>query len=208
MTQYIVALTGGIGSGKSTVANAFAALGVPLVDADVIAREVIEPGSPALHAIAQRFGPAMLNADGSLDRAALRARIFSDPEEKAWLNGLLHPLIKRQTEQQLRYARAPYVLWVVPLLIENNLQQRADRVLVVDVEREVQIARTLSRDGVSREQVENILAAQVPRQRRLACADDIIDNSGRPEEITDRVATLHRRYLALAASATRQDKSP
>ncbi|CAJ0992048.1 Dephospho-CoA kinase [Sodalis praecaptivus] len=208
MTQYIVALTGGIGSGKSTVANAFAALGVPLVDADVIAREVVEPGIPVLRAIAQRFGPAVLNADGSLDRAALRARIFSDPEEKAWLNGLLHPLIKRQTEQQLRSARAPYLLWVVPLLIENNLQQRADRVLVVDVAREVQIARTLSRDGVSREQVENILAAQVPRQRRLACADDIIDNSGRPEEITDSVATLHQRYLALAASATRQDKSP
>ncbi|MFT4465112.1 MAG: dephospho-CoA kinase [Sodalis sp. (in: enterobacteria)] len=208
MTQYIVALTGGIGSGKSTVANAFAALGVPLVDADVIAREVVEPDDPALRAIAQHFGPAVLSADGSLDRAALRARIFSDPEEKAWLNGLLHPLIKRQTEQQLRSARAPYVLWVVPLLIENNLQQRTDRVLVVDVDPEVQIARTLSRDGVSSEQVENILAAQVPRQRRLACADDIIDNSGRPEEITDRVATLHRRYLALAASATRQDKSP
>lgn len=210
MTQYIVALTGGIGSGKSTVANAFAALGVPLVDADVIARKVVQPDGPALRAIAQRFGPAVLSADGSLDRAALRARIFSDPdpEEKAWLNGLLHPLIQRRTEQQLSSARALYVLWVVPLLIENNLQQRADRVLVVDVDREIQIARTLSRDGVSREQVENILAAQASRQRRLACADDIIDNSGRLEEITDRVATLHRRYLALAASATRQDKSP
>ncbi|WP_074011697.1 dephospho-CoA kinase [Candidatus Sodalis sp. SoCistrobi] len=208
MTQYIVALTGGIGSGKSTVANAFAALGVPLVDADVIAREVVQPESPALHAIVQRFGPAMLSADGSLDRAALRARIFSDPAEKAWLNGLLHPLIQRQTEQQLRSARTPYVLWVVPLLIENNLQQRANRVLVVDVDRERQIVRTLSRDGVSRAQVENILASQVSRQQRLACADDIIDNSGRPEEITDRVATLHQRYLALAASATRQDKSP
>lgn len=208
MTQYIVALTGGIGSGKSTVANAFAALGVPLVDADVIAREVVQPESPALHAIVQRFGPAMLSADGSLDRAALRARIFSDPAEKAWLNSLLHPLIQRQTEQQLRSARTPYVLWVVPLLIENNLQQRANRVLVVDVDRERQIARTLSRDGVSRAQVENILASQVSRQQRLACADDIIDNSGRPEEITDRVATLHQRYLALAASATRQDKSP
>lgn len=208
MTQYIVALTGGIGSGKSTVANAFAALGVPLVDADVIAREVVQPDCPALHAIVQRFGPAMLSAGGSLDRAALRARIFSDPAEKAWLNGLLHPLIQRQTEQQLRSARTPYVLWVVPLLIENNLQQRANRVLVVDVDRERQIARTLSRDGVSRAQVENILASQVSRQQRLACADDIIDNSGRPEEITDRVATLHQRYLALAASATRQDKSP
>ena len=208
MTQYIVALTGGIGSGKSTVANAFASLGVALVDADVIAREVVQPESPALHAIVQRFGPAMLSADGSLDRAALRARIFSDPAEKAWLNCLLHPLIQRQTEQQLRLARTPYVLWVVPLLIENNLQQRVNRVLVVDVDRERQIARTLSRDGVSRAQVENILAAQVSRQQRLACADDIIDNSGRPEGITDRVATLHQRYLALAASATRQDKSP
>ncbi|MBT9432385.1 dephospho-CoA kinase [Candidatus Sodalis endolongispinus] len=208
MTQFIVALTGGIGSGKSTVANAFAALGVPLVDADVIAREVVQPESPALDAIVQRFGPAMLSADGSLDRAALRARIFSDPAEKAWLNGLLHPLIQRQTEQRLRSARTPYVLWVVPLLIENNLQQSADRVLVVDVDRARQIARTLSRDGVSRAQVENILAAQVSRQQLLACADDIIDNSGRPEEITDRVATLHQRYLALAASATRQDKSP
>lgn len=206
MTQYIVSLTGGIGSGKSTVAKAFAALGVPLVDADVIAREVVEPGSPTLNAIAQRFGPVVLTADGSLDRAALRARIFSDLEEKTWLNDLLHPLIKRQTKQQLRSARAPYVLWVVPLLIENNLQHRADRVLVVDVEREVQIARTLSRDSVSRKHVENILAAQVPRQRRLACADDIIDNSGRPDELMDRVATLHRRYLALAASATLQDK--
>ncbi|MGL9773114.1 MAG: dephospho-CoA kinase [Sodalis sp. (in: enterobacteria)] len=208
MTQYIVALTGGIGSGKSTVANAFAALGVPLVDADVIAREVVQPESPALRAIVQRFGPAMLSADGSLARAALRARIFSDPAEKTWLNGLLHSLIQRQTEQQLRSARAPYVLWVVPLLIENNLQQRANWVLVVDVDRERQIARTVSRDGVSREQVENILAAQVSRQRRLACADDIIDNSRRPEEITDSVATLHQRYLALAASAIRQDKSP
>ncbi|MGP4123394.1 MAG: dephospho-CoA kinase [Sodalis sp. (in: enterobacteria)] len=195
MTQYIVALTGGIGSGKSTVANAFAALGVPLIDADAIARKVVEPDSPALRIIAQHFGSMMLKKDGSLDRAALRARIFSVPKEKAWLNGVLHPLIKRQTEKQLRSARAPYVLWVVPLLIENNLQQRANRVLVVDVDREVQIARTLSRDDVSREQVENILAAQVSRQRRLACTDDIIDNSGLRKEIRVRVASLHRRYL-------------
>ncbi|OZI14001.1 dephospho-CoA kinase [Sodalis-like symbiont of Philaenus spumarius] len=208
MTQYIVALTGGIGSGKSTVANAFAALGVPLVDADVIAREIVQPESPARRAIVQRFGQAMLSADGALDRAALRACIFSDPAKTTWLNGLLQPLIQLKTEQQLRSARAQYVLWVVPLLIENNLQQRANRVLVVDVDRERQIARTINRDGVSREQVENILAAQASRPRRLACADDILDNSGRPEEITDSVATLHQRYLALAVSATRQDKSP
>lgn len=208
MTQYIVALTGGIGSGKSTVANAFAALGVTLVDADVIAREMVQPESPALRAIVQRFGPAMLSADGSLDRASLRARVFSEPTEKTWLNGLLHPLIQRQTEQKLRAARAPYVLWVVPLLIENNLQQRANRVLLLDVDRERQIERTISRDGISREQVENILASQVSRRRRPVCADDIIDNGGRPEEIADRVSTLHQCYLSLAASAPRQNKSP
>lgn len=206
--QYIVALTGGIGSGKSTVANVFATLDVPLIDADVIAREVVKQNSPTLSAIAKHFGPEVLDSNGALDRAALRARIFSDSKEKTWLNSLLHPLIKRKTEQKLRSARAPYVLWVVPLLIEYDLQKRADRVLLVDVEHEVQIARTLSRDGVSREQVKNILAAQAPRQRRLACADDIIDNNGFPEKITDRVAILHRRYLALSVSETRQDKSP
>lgn len=198
MTEYIVALTGGIGSGKSTVANIFAALGVPLVDADVIARKVVEPESPALSAIMQRFGKAVLSADGTLDRTALRAFLFSDLEQKAWLNDLLHPLIHRQTEHQFRSARAPYVLWVVPLLVENNLQQRANSILVVDVDREIQIARTLSRDGGSREQVETILAAQVSRQRRMIYADDIIDNSGRPEEITDHITTLHRHYLACA----------
>lgn len=207
VTQYIIALTGGIGSGKTTVANTFAVLGVPLVDADIIARQIVEPGSPILRAIVQRFGPTILHSDGSLDRAALRVRIFSDDREKAWLNGLLHLLIQRKTEQQLRSVHAPYVLWVVPLLFENNLQHRPNRVLVVDVEPEVQIARTLGRDEVSRAQVENILAAQVSRQQRLTCADDIIDNSRCLEEITDQVAALHRCYLVLAASASKQNKS-
>ncbi|SNC58544.1 dephospho-CoA kinase [Sodalis endosymbiont of Henestaris halophilus] len=200
--QYIVALTGGIGSGKNTVANAFAAFGIPLVDADVIAREIVEPDSPVLHAIKQRFGSAVLTASGLLDRAALRARIFSCPEEKSWLNGLLHPFIQRKTEQELRSARGPYVLWMAPLLIENNLQQHANRVLVVDVDREVQIVRTLRRDGVSRELVENILTTQVSRQRRLACADDVIDNSGCPEKLTERIAILHQRYLAFSAAGS------
>lgn len=207
MTQYIVALTGGIGSGKTTVANAFAALGVPLVDADIIARQIVEPGNSVLRAIAQCFGPTILHADGSLDRAALRMRIFSEIREKAWLDGLLHLLIQRKTEQQLRFAHAPYVLWVVPLLLENNLQYRPNRVLVVDVEPVVQITRTLGRDDVSRTQVENILAAQVSRQQRLTCANDIIDNSRCLEEMASQVAALHRRYLVLAASASRQDKS-
>ncbi|UVK78697.1 MAG: dephospho-CoA kinase [Sodalis sp. Ffu] len=205
--HYIVALTGGIGSGKSTVASAFTALGVPLVDADVIARQVVQPGSPALRAIADRFGLMMLCADGSLNRAALKKQIFKAPNDKSWLNDLLHPLIQKKTEQQFRSVRTLYMLWVVPLLIENNLQRRANRILVVDVEHRIQITRTMSRDGSSRSQVKKILDAQVPRQQRLACADDIIHNSGHPEEIKNHVTILHRRYLTLAALETQQDKS-
>lgn len=202
---YIVALTGGIGSGKSTVADAFARHGVTVVDADVIARQVVEPGTPALAAIAKRFGNEMLQPDGRLNRAALRQRIFSNPDEKSWLNQLLHPLIHQKTQCQLAQVTSPYALWVVPLLVENNLQERADRVLVVDVDNETQLARTIARDGISRQQAQNILSAQVTREQRLAAADDIIDNSGTAQGIEPLVAALHRRYLELAASATRQD---
>ncbi|KFX01649.1 dephospho-CoA kinase [Pectobacterium carotovorum] len=198
---YIVALTGGIGSGKSTVADEFATLGATIVDADIIARQVVEPGKPALDAIRLRFGDAMLNTDGSLDRAALRQRIFSSPAEKQWLNNLLHPLIHQETQAQFQVASAPYILWVVPLLVENGLQQRAQRILVVDVDKETQLARTLARDGISRQQAENILAAQATREQRLAYADDIIDNSRCPNELAPQVAELHRQYLELAASA-------
>ncbi|MEA9391796.1 dephospho-CoA kinase [Acerihabitans sp. TG2] len=203
--HYIVALTGGIGSGKSTVANAFAELGATIVDADVIARQVVEPGSEALRAIHARFGDNILLPDGMLNRPLLRRRIFSSPQDKVWLNALLHPLIQHGTRQRIANATGDYVLWVVPLLLENHLQSQADRVLVVDVEPEVQIARTLRRDGIDREQIENILAAQATREQRLACADDIIDNSGRPNAITANVAKLHRHYIQLATSATRQD---
>ncbi|MCA6925504.1 dephospho-CoA kinase [Pectobacterium versatile] len=198
---YIVALTGGIGSGKSTVADEFATLGATIVDADIIARQVVEPGKPALDAIRLRFGDAMLNTDGSLNRAALRQRIFSSPEEKQWLNNLLHPLIHQETQARFQSASAPYILWVVPLLVENGLQQRAQRILVVDVDKETQLARTLTRDGISRQQAENILAAQATREQRLAYADDIIDNSRCPNELAPQVAELHRQYLELAASA-------
>lgn len=198
---YIVALTGGIGSGKSTVADEFAKLGAAIVDADIIARQVVEPGKPALDAIRLRFGDAMLNTDGSLDRAALRQRIFSSPAEKQWLNNLLHPLIHQETQAQFQVASAPYILWVVPLLVENGLQQRAQRILVVDVDKETQLARTLARDGISLQQAENILAAQATREQRLAYADDIIDNSRCPNELAPQVAELHRQYLELAASA-------
>ncbi len=203
--HFIVALTGGIGSGKSTVADAFARFGVTIVDADVIARRVVEPGTPALKAIIARFGAEVRQADGALDRRALRQRIFSSEDDKIWLNGLLHPLIQQHTAQQFDEATGDYVLWVVPLLVENQLQHRANRVLVVDVAVETQINRTLKRDGVDRRQITRILAAQATREQRLAIADDIIDNNGNPDDIVERVAALHRCYQACAASATRQD---
>lgn len=200
---YTVALTGGIGSGKSTIANGFAALGVTIIDADVIAREVVEPGSPALQAIVERHGKSLLTEQGTLFRARLREIIFQSPEEKHWLNSLLHPLINARTQQLKAQARSPYVLWVVPLLVENQLQHQANRILVVDVDEATQLQRTQLRDNISLEQAKNILAAQATRQQRLACADDIIDNSGAPEDALPQVAELHRRYLALAA--TQQD---
>lgn len=165
--RYIVALTGGIGSGKSTVANAFADLGINVIDADIIARQVVEPGAPALHAIADHFGENMIAADGTLQRRALRERIFANPEEKNWLNDLLHPLIQQETQHQIQQATSPYVLWVVPLLVENSLYKKANRVLVVDVSPETQLKRTMQRDDVTREHVEQILAAQATREARL-----------------------------------------
>ncbi|OQP34323.1 MULTISPECIES: dephospho-CoA kinase [Pantoea] len=200
---YTVALTGGIGSGKSTIANAFAALGVPLIDADRIAREVVEPGSPALQRIVERHGPDILTDQGALNRARLREIIFQSPEEKSWLNNLLHPLINARTQQLKALTTAPYVLWVVPLLVENGLQRQADRVLVVDVDEATQIARTIQRDGIDLQQAKNILSAQATRSARLAVADDVINNSGAPADALPQVAALHQRYLTLAA--TQQD---
>lgn len=198
---YTVALTGGIGSGKTTIANGFASLGVPLVDADIIARLVVEPHSPGLTAIHQHFGETILLPDGSLNRALLRDIIFKHKEEKAWLNQLLHPLIQQETQKQIQQIKAPYFIWVVPLLIENKLTHLADRVLVVDVTEEEQITRTMQRDNVSREHVLNILTAQASRQERLAAADDIIDNHDNNQNITDVIKQLHQHYLELAHQA-------
>ncbi|MFI3310363.1 dephospho-CoA kinase [Ewingella allii] len=203
--SYIVALTGGIGSGKSTVADSFARHGVSIVDADVIARQVVEPGQPALQALIDHFGNEIAHDDGSLNRGALRQKIFTHPEEKQWVNQLLHPLIHARTRELFAAATTPYLLWVVPLLVENGLHSVADRVLVVDVSEQTQLARTIQRDGISLQQAQSILSAQATRQQRLACADDIIDNNGGAETLEPRVASLHSRYLELAASATRQD---
>ncbi len=202
--RYTVALTGGIGSGKTTIADAFAARGVDIVDADAIARQVVEPGQPALAEIQAKFGQAVILSDGRLDRKAMRERIFTSAENKAWLNALLHPLIQQETRRQLALTHSVWCLWVVPLLVENNLQHLANRVLVVDVDRETQLRRTMTRDGISREQAEHILAAQATRERRLAVADDIIDNGGSPESVAARVALLDQHYRRLAG-ATNQD---
>ncbi|MGG7794765.1 dephospho-CoA kinase [Klebsiella aerogenes] len=203
---YTVALTGGIGSGKSTVADEFAHLGVTVIDADIIARQVVEPGTPALLAIAERFGPQMINDDGSLNRRRLRERIFAHSEDKAWLNALLHPLIQQETRRQMQASTSPYILWVVPLLVENRLTDKADRILVVDVPKETQIERTIRRDGVSREHAEHILAAQATREQRLAAADDVIENMGSADAVASHVARLHDKYLMLASQAASQEK--
>ena len=196
--RYTVALTGGIGSGKSTVADAFSHLGVNVIDADVIARQVVKPGTSALQAIAARFGQQMIHDDGTLNRRSLRERIFAHSDDKTWLNALLHPLIQQETRRQIQAASSPYVLWVVPLLVENNLVANADRVLVVDVAKETQIARTILRDRVSREHADF---------QRLAAADDVIENMGPPDAIASDVARLHEKYLMLASQAASQEKS-
>ena len=204
---YIVALTGGIGSGKSTVADAFSRLGIVIVDADIIARQVVEPYTPGLRAIEAHFGLDIINSDGTLNRRLLRERIFSRPEEKTWLNALLHPMIHQETQRQISAATSPYVLWVIPLLVENQLQHKANRILVIDVLPETQLQRTMLRDNVTRQHAEQILAAQATREARLAVADDVIDNNGAPETIASDVARLHAHYLAYAAQAAAQDKT-
>ncbi|MDX7776865.1 dephospho-CoA kinase [Aeromonas hydrophila] len=203
--MYIVAITGGIGSGKTTVANQFAELGIEVVDADVIAREVVEPGTPALAAIAAHFGSEVITPDGQLNRRRLRERVFTDPQAKGWLNALLHPLIRTEMQRQCAAARSPYCLLVVPLLVENRLTALANRVLVIDVDEATQIERTCRRDGVSHEQAQAILAAQASRAERLAVADDVLDNqNGTPEAIKSRILALHETYLAFASQQARQ----
>lgn len=198
---WVVGLTGGIGSGKTTVADRFAAKGIDIVDADVIAREVVKPGSQGLDAIVARFGALALNHDGSLARAWLRERVFSQPDDKQWLDDLLHPLIRTRMIQACADAQSQYCLLVVPLLIENNLMTLADRILVVDVDPATQITRTLARDQVSQQQVQAILAAQASRQQRLDVADDVIDNTHTEAELDRQVDALHHTYLTLATQA-------
>jgi len=196
---YRVALTGGIASGKSTVADLFAALGVPVIDTDVIARQVVEPGQPALAKISATFGPDVLDADGRLDRRRMRERIFADPDAKRRLEAILHPAIRAEMERQSMAAQGPYQVLVIPLLTEGGRRDHVDRVLLVDVPEELQIQRLMMRDGVSHEQAQASLNAQATRAQRLALADDVIRNTGRVDGLREQVAELHGKYLRLAA---------
>lgn len=206
--MWVLGVTGGIGSGKTTVTDLFAEQGIVVVDADVIARTVMEPGTPALNAVGERYGPQALSADGSLNRRWLRERVFADPAEKTWLNQLTHPLIRQQLLEQLEQARSPYVILSAPLLIENQLTALCDRVLVVDVSPAVQRERTIARDQVSGDQVDAIMQAQASRQQRLAAADDIIHNDGPLAELAPQVAHLHELYLKLASQALQPGGKP
>jgi dephospho-CoA kinase len=195
-----VALTGGIASGKTTVANLFAALGVPVIDTDVIARQVVEPGRPALAEVVAAFGPGVLGADGRIDRRRLRERIFADPADRQRLEAILHPAIRAEMERQSREAGSAYQVLVIPLLTEGRRRDHVDRVLLVDVPEELQVQRLMLRDGVTHEQAQASLNAQASRAERLAMADDVVRNTGRVDDLRERVAALHAQYLTLAAA--------
>ncbi|MGP1924231.1 MAG: dephospho-CoA kinase [Arsenophonus sp. NEOnobi-MAG3] len=201
---YIVALTGGIGSGKSGVSDKFSSLGVPIIDADIISRQIVMHNTYTLNIIKQHFGSTILNNDGSLNRAKLRKKIFSNSKEKIWLNNLLHPLIRQETQRQVTLVNYPYVVWVIPLLIENNLEHLANHVLIIDVTPEEQIARIIKRDRITQEEAKNILFNQVSRTRRLQKADDMINNHDNKLILDETIAKLHQKYLQLAMNASQQ----
>jgi dephospho-CoA kinase len=193
-----VGLTGGIASGKSVVAELFGELGIPVIDTDIIAREVVAPGQPALDEIRARFGDAMITADGNLDRGAMREAIFADDNARRDLEAILHPRIGAETRRQADAAEGAYQLIVVPLLVGSPLADYVDRVLVVDCEEETQIDRLLARDAETREQAQRILAAQASREQRLAIADDVINNDHSLAHVRDQVVDLDREYRRIA----------
>jgi len=196
--MFVIGITGGIGSGKTAVSDRFAARGIVVVDADLASRVVVEAGRPALGAIREHFGGEVIAADGSLDRAALRGKVFADAAERRWLEQLLHPLIGEEIRRGLQAATSPYAVLVSPLLLEAGQVNLVDRVLVVDVPEDLQVQRTAARDGNSVEQVRAIMAAQMDRDTRLARADDVIVNDRGLEELDAAVESLHHRYLELA----------
>lgn len=197
-----IGLTGGIGSGKSTVANIFTVLGIPVIDADIIARELVEPGSIGLKQIRQTFGDYVIGPDGNLNRSAMRELIFSDIEQKRKLEAILHPLIRQRIQTETRALEAPYCIICIPLLFETGMADLVDRVLVIDCPPEIQIERVQKRDRLEIKIIRSIIAAQAPRALRIAKADDLIDNSEPDSRLAEQVKTLHNLYLSLSA---RQD---
>lgn len=205
--MFRVALTGGIASGKSAVAALFAAHGVPVVDSDVIAREIVAPGSTALAAIRAHFGAGVLQADGSLDRRALRERVFANPAARRDLEAITHPAIRARMQEWSRTAGGPYQIHMIPLLVEGGGRRDFDRVLVVDCPENLQVQRVMQRDGVDEASARRVLAAQASRGERLAIADDVIVNDGDRDKLSIEVEVLHRRYLQLSVYATKGARS-
>lgn len=196
-SSLIIGLTGGIGSGKSTVAEAFRQLGIETVDADQASRAVVEPGMPALLAIAEQFGSQIIQADGSLDRAALRQIIFADPDQKLWLESLLHPLIRDWIIRRLEAATSPYVILESPLLFETDQHQLVDTTVLVDLPVELQIERACARDGNQADQIQRIIDAQMPREEKLSRADIVLDNGQPLDSLATRVSAVHQTLISL-----------
>jgi dephospho-CoA kinase len=203
-----IGLTGGIASGKSTVAQRFAELGASVVDADVAARDVVAPGTPGLVQVIERFGPSVVAGNDELDRRALRQLIFADPAARQDLEAILHPLIREAMEQSAAAAAGPYVVMVIPLLVESGSPGRVDRILVVDADEAAQLRRVQARDGGSLDQAGAILASQASRAARLAAADDVLLNSGTVTDLRQAVDRLHEKYLRLAAEGVSERDSP
>lgn len=203
-SPFCIALTGGIASGKSAVSERFAAHGIEVIDADVVARELVAPGAPALREIVALFGADMLDRSGGLDRRAMRERVFADADARRRLEGILHPRVRRALRERAGAAQSAYVMLAIPLLVESGGGYAwVDRVLVVDVPRDVQRARLMQRDGVDGRLADSMLDAQASREQRLAIADDVITNDGSLAELDDAVDVLHRRYLGMSAQRTR-----
>ncbi|WP_415879767.1 dephospho-CoA kinase [Methylomonas sp. TEB] len=197
-----IGLTGGIGSGKSTVCRLFAEFGVPIVDADLIARQLVEPGQPALSMIARSFGQQMLNQDGSLNRARLRDAVFTDADKKRELDGIMHPLVYGKIAEDVRELTADYCIIAVPLLLESKNPYVVDRVLLIDCPVDLQIARVTARDKLTRQQVQAIIDSQMSRPERLSKADDVIENIAGPEQLAEQIKRLHNSYTLLATVRT------
>ncbi|MDC5869841.1 dephospho-CoA kinase [Vibrio europaeus] len=195
----VIGVTGGIASGKTTVADLFQQeFGIEIVDADIVARQVVEPKSQGLQAIEQHFGQSVILQDGTLDRAKLREIIFGDPSQKEWLNNLLHPMIRAQMLAKLAEVQSEYALLVIPLMVENNLQALADKVLVVDVDEQTQIQRTVERDQVDAVQAKAILSSQATREQRLAIADYVIKNNTENQKLLPQITELHKKFLEIS----------